>query len=114
MKISRTVGLTFLSILCFTLISVGQEKAKLFVGDKAPELRYGKWLKGSPVKEYKKGHLYLFEFWATWCGPCIASMPHLSEFARERKKKLPSLLSISGKKPVTNLTSLRFPKSANL
>lgn len=65
-----------------------QEVPELMIGDKAPELKYGAWLKGSPIKEYKKGHLYLFEFWATWCGPCIISMPHLSEFAKAHAKDL--------------------------
>lgn len=65
-----------------------QQAPKLFIGDKAPALKFGTWLKGTPVKTYEKGRLYLFEFWATWCGPCIASMPHLSEFAKERKNEM--------------------------
>lgn len=27
------------------------------------------------------GHVRFFNFWATWCGPCIAEMPALREFA---------------------------------
>lgn len=58
----------------------------LKVGDQAPALVAEKWIKGNPVKEFEKGRVYVMEFWATWCGPCRASMPHLSEIARKYKK----------------------------
>lgn len=25
------------------------------------------WLQGTPVKEWEKDKVYIFEFWATWC-----------------------------------------------
>lgn len=37
------------------------------------------WLQGTPVKEWKKDKVYIFEFWATWCGPCLAAMPHMEQ-----------------------------------
>jgi len=78
------------SIFISSLILRAQEQpvAKLIIGDKAPELRYGKWVKGSPIKEYEKGRLYIFEFWAIWCGPCKVAMPHLSKLAKEREKDI--------------------------
>lgn len=39
----------------------------------------GVWLQGTPVKEWEKDKVYIFEFWATWCGPCLAAMPHMEQ-----------------------------------
>ncbi|QQS07815.1 MAG: redoxin family protein [Phycisphaerales bacterium] len=59
--------------------------ATLGVGDEAPPIKVEAFLKGDEVKSFKAGHVYVVEFWATWCGPCIKSMPHLSELQAEHK-----------------------------
>ena len=67
--------------------SVLAADAKLKVGDSAPELQVGKWIQGEPVKEFAKGTVYIVEFWATWCGPCRISTPHLNELSQKFKSK---------------------------
>src|SRR6266516_6133895 len=59
----------------------------LKVGDPAPNLQSGKWVQGDPVKEFQKGKAYIVEFWATWCGPCRVSIPHLNETHSKFKDK---------------------------
>jgi thiol-disulfide isomerase/thioredoxin len=57
----------------------------LTAGDPAPELKVATWVKGAPIEKLEKGRVYVIEFWATWCGPCRTSMPHLSDLARKYK-----------------------------
>jgi thiol-disulfide isomerase/thioredoxin len=59
----------------------------LQVADRAPELAISEWLKGEPVTGFEKGRVYVVEFWATWCGPCVASMPHISELQKKYADK---------------------------
>jgi len=58
---------------------------KLHVGSVAPKIEVSSWVKGAPVNDLHRGHVYVVEFWATWCPPCRESIPHLTEFAKQYK-----------------------------
>ena len=57
--------------------------AKLGVGDAAPPFPQVDWVgTDAPPKPFEPGKVTVFEVWATWCGPCLKSMPHLAELQR--------------------------------
>ena len=51
----------------------------LGVGDMAPPLAAGEFVQGEPVEALERGTVYVIEFWATWCGPCVDAIPHVNE-----------------------------------
>src|SRR5579871_1011252 len=96
----RSLFAAALGVLIAAGSAVSQERAgSLKVGDPAPPLKAGKWFQGAEVKEYEKGKVYVVEFWATWCGPCIVMMPHLSEIQTKLKDKGVTVIGFSARDP---------------
>jgi thiol-disulfide isomerase/thioredoxin len=58
----------------------------LTLGSKAPKLAVKKFIKGDAVKGFDKDKIYVVEFWATWCGPCRATIPHLTKLQKQYKE----------------------------
>ncbi len=58
------------------------------VGEPVPDLKNVQWVKGGPVdiSQGRGGNVYLIEFWATWCPPCLESIPHLTALQEKYKK----------------------------
>ena len=73
----RLIAVAILLIFGF----LGADARDLLPGDPAPPLQIKQWIKGKPVKSLDQG-IYVLDFWATWCVPCVEAMPHMSELAR--------------------------------
>ncbi|MEM7230933.1 MAG: redoxin domain-containing protein [Planctomycetota bacterium] len=79
----------------------------LKAGDAAPALAVKEWIKGDAVDGFKKDKVYVIEFWATWCGPCIGAMPHLSDIQRRYADKGLRVIGMTSEGPSNDLAKVK-------
>ena len=78
------------ALLAFFCLTQPLFAGDLQVGSPAPPLELARFVKGEEVKKFDAETTYVVEFWATWCGPCKQSMPHISQL----QKKFPHVIFI--------------------
>jgi thiol-disulfide isomerase/thioredoxin len=81
------VAISAVYLIC-TLTLSACANPTLKIGDPAPAIKVAKWVKGAPVESFKKGNVYVVEFWASWCPICKASIPRLTNLAHKYAGKV--------------------------
>lgn len=62
-------------------------QSNIKVNEKAPKINITNWIENVPEDKNLNNKYIVLEFWATWCGPCIAAVPHMNQIQKEFNQK---------------------------
>lgn len=83
--------------VAFTATALATDR--LTIGSKAPPIDVECWLTDlPPVVDFQRDKVYVIELWATSCGPCVASLPHLRDLQLQHDRDV-VIVSISNESP---------------
>ncbi len=75
------------SIVATTLVAPAAFAQKAGDAVTPDALAKAEWITGTAPAAWEPGKLYILECWATWCGPCIAAIPHVDELYDKYQEK---------------------------
>lgn len=72
---------------CYPHANPHQQPLDALVGKPCPAIRVADWINGEVKSKDAKGKVIVVDIWATWCGPCLRSIPHNNEMKEKYKGK---------------------------
>lgn len=81
-SIRRFIAAACLWAVAMTASAGPAEPNRFGIGDTPPPLVPMEWIKGPPLGGFRPGHVYVVNFFATWCGASRQSLPLMSRIAQ--------------------------------
>lgn len=80
-------------------------------GRLAPEIAVADWIEQKPARLADlRGRVVLLDFWALWCTPCHAALPHISEWQEKYKERGLSVVALTEYRNTLNGRPARTPQ----
>lgn len=81
-------------ITLIILIGYNLQAQIIYENEKAPELKFTEWINNAKGNAILQDQHIILEFWATWCSPCIESIPHMNSLTQKYSDKI-SFVSVN-------------------
>ncbi len=112
----------YLLIVCLAANAVGQaasedryaEWTRVKVGDIVPGFTYTTLSGVQHASEQLEGKVLLINFFATWCGPCRAEMPHLEALFKKTKHRDFAMIAIGREHSAKDLLAFKHEHTLTL